>query len=342
MFRQQLNKYVFPAILITTALVSTVSCVNGSPQTPVNNATENNENIIQTRVAKTVHAQATETSVFIAELTSSAPTITPTDVPTNTPTSVPSETPTEAPSSTPSRTPTKTPTATPVKNHIAAFFDKKTEYSANYSKMDSLAWEEDIKLTITGDIDEFINELKKADTTVAIYGTDIFEDKPPNSKVLLTIDRFIRDGGTALLFYDRNWEKVNDLLQDNFGFSVVAEKLAYGEGSLRINESMLPDWLSDYRIGVESKEIWLYSYIVVKDEGGVQRSVKSNETGANRLVFYERSDGRLILFPRIMVCHAWSYGDCAGFIPQDWFENNNIEFFDNEQATKALLRYLEQ
>lgn len=213
--------------------------------------------------------------------------------------------------------------------------------SSDYSKLDALAWTNGIDLRITEDPDEFMEQLHESDVVAVMYGSRTYSRRlmAPNDRVLLSVDTFVRDGGKALLFYDYSWEDSNDLLTDAFDFAVVAETLASGEGHLRFEDSMLPAWLSGMRVGMQSTEIFLNVYLVTQDGEGIQRLLTSSDSGRERMVYYESPSGRLILFPRPVRCETQDHY-CDSTVHIDWFDNQNIDFFDNERAALAVLKYL--
>ncbi len=207
-----------------------------------------------------------------------------------------------------------------------------------FTKLNAVAFANGLDLTIAESEDQFEQLLAEPATAAAIYGSGS-ESRAPSDRALLSLEGFVQDGGRALLFYDGAWTDESKLIQDLFGIAVAGELVAAGEGNLRYPDSALPAWLSGMKLGVEADEIWLTAYLIIPSTEGMQLAARSGETGRDRVVFYEAASGNLIWMPRITQCVAWQYG-CVEADPTDWFDDRNIDFFDNEQAVLALLRYL--
>ncbi len=212
-----------------------------------------------------------------------------------------------------------------------------------FDKLDGLAFANGIDLIIAENEDQFLEQLQNANVVSAIYGSyyntnnDHYE---PSARALVALDAFIRDGGRALLLYDAFWPEQNDLLQELFTVASVYEVLTYTEGSLLLEGKALPTWLSDLRVGVQSDNPALRAYLVAPVSGAEQIFWVSQDTGRDRLVYYQNASGDVIFWARTEACFAWSYDNCAGFQPIDWFDDDNIDYFDNEQAALVMLRFL--
>ncbi len=211
---------------------------------------------------------------------------------------------------------------------------------ASLSKLNGLAFANGIELSIAEDSGAFMEQLQDPQVVAAIYGSDRSRENvyAPSDRILLSIEAFVSDGGHALLMYDRAWVEQTELLQDLFEIAIANETLMYDEGTLRFADSILPPWLQGMRIGVEG-ETWLTAYVLTPNPQGFTGSIISQDSGRERIAYYETSSGSLSFMPRTIRCVGWQYS-CVNYAHGDWLDDRNIDFLDNEEAAIALLRHL--
>lgn len=222
------------------------------------------------------------------------------------------------------------------RNRIVVFVGEDDEYSNHgdpLSKLAGLAFVNGINLSVFPYDDEFLAQLQQPDVAAAIYSA-----VSPNVEVLLALRNLADAGGRVLLIYGAHgdWLDQNKLIQELFNVSIVEEGVKAEPDTLLYPSSMLPAWLRNYRVGVAQNNFVerIFGYLVSPASGGERGYLVSDESGSERLLYYSAPNERVAFWPYI-----WAQGSSI-YVAEYFFDDENIDYFDNEEAALTLLRYL--
>ncbi len=223
------------------------------------------------------------------------------------------------------------------KGRIVAFLISSDSFNAEnagietLSKLVGLGLRDDIAVQTFSDQDKFLAALKDPYVLGALYGG---KGNSPGS--LRALNAFATGGGRVLFFYDGDWMQQNDLLQELFGVSLVAERVKYVKDELIYAPAMLPGWASGLNVGVAQAGQYHYinAYAVSNQELDQTGYLLSDESSKERLLYLSNMPGPVAFFPRPYIFErlANEY--------QYFFDDANIDLFDNQQAAQRMLKFL--
>lgn len=199
------------------------------------------------------------------------------------------------------------------------------------TKLAAVAYANGFKVTIFEDQAAFLADLDKPEVVAAIYGGQVASD--PGLRKLYD---FSQQGGRILLMYDGSWIGSNTALQELFGVSLAAEQIdVQAHSSFYYKTTVLPTWMDAYSVGIPSLENDLTAYfrvfLVVPSTWPGERGTAVGENSNTRLLYYANPTGTVTFWPLPL-------GGDYEFTPL-FFNDGNIDYFDNEAAAMAMLQY---
>jgi len=203
---------------------------------------------------------------------------------------------------------------------------------ANLTKLSAAAYVNGYTVAVIDDQGAFLSELDKSDVAAAIYVGQVASD--PGLRKLYD---FVQEGGRILLMYDGSWLDRNALLQELYGVSLAAEKIEIQtRSSFLYRQSVLPPWLQAYSIGIPSLSNDLTAffrvYLAVPPTWPGERGTAPGENAHARLLYYANPTATVTFWPLPL---GGRYERTPLF-----FNDENIDYFDNEAAAIALLRHM--
>lgn len=225
------------------------------------------------------------------------------------------------------------------KGRIVAFLISADNFSAEnagietLSKLVGFSLKDGIVLQSYSNQDKFLAALNDPDVRAALYSGTGY-----SPGALRALSAFAARGGRVLFFYDGDWLQQNDLLQELFGISLGVERVKYVKDELVYDPVMLPDWASSLDVGIARSGQYHYinAYAVSTLELGQSGYLLSDEGGKERLLYLSTSSGRAAFFPR-----PYTFEQLVNEY-QYFFDDANIELFDNQQAALRMLNSLLQ
>lgn len=228
------------------------------------------------------------------------------------------------------QTPPAHPGATRIIVHVMEHYT--TFGVAELTKFSAVAYVNGFSVTVYDDQAAFLTELDEPDVAAAIYGGQVASD--PGLRKLYD---FVQYGGRILLMYDGSWLERNAALQELFGVSLAAEKIdVQARSSFHYRPTLLPNWLDGYSVGIPSLSNDLIAhfnlYLVVPANWPGERGTLEGENASLRLLYYANPTGTVTFFP-LPLGGAFQWTEL-------FFNDENIDYFDNETAAVAILEYL--
>ena len=202
------------------------------------------------------------------------------------------------------------------------------------TKIDGLAFANDIDLTIfERDKNGFLGEIRQPDVIAAIYAPS----REPDAEILLQLESFVQNGGRVFMMYSHYWSEENSLLQDLYGVSIAEERVSPYDELILYDQDMLPSWMQDARLAAAGccYNSMINGYLIVPGEIGEAKYVRSDKTSEERLVYFSSPDKGITFFPRVIYYPANSDPEDL-----DFFDDDNFDLADNEEATLLMLRFL--
>jgi len=199
------------------------------------------------------------------------------------------------------------------------------------SKLVGLGFRDGVEVQVFSNEEEYLVALDEADVRGALYAGTGY-----SAAALRELSNFANNGGRVLFFYDGDWLQQNDLLQDRFGVSLVIERVKEVKDQLIFDQAMLPDWASGLEVGVSrtGQEQYITAHAISAQDPDQAGYLISDETNKERLLYLSTMDGRVAFFPRTYLfenlINEYQY----------FFDDANIDFYDNEQAARGMLNFL--
>ena len=203
---------------------------------------------------------------------------------------------------------------------------------AELTKFSAAAYVNGFSVTVYDDQAAFLSELDEPDVAAAIYGGQVASD--PGLRKLYD---FVQNGGRIFLMYDGSWLARNAALQELFGVTLAAEKIdIQTRSSFHYRPTLLPSWLDSYSVGIPSLSndlsAYFNLYLVVPTSWPGERGTLVGENASLRLLYYANPTSTVTFFPLPLG------GDFQW--TELFFNDENIDYFDNERAAVAILAYL--
>ncbi len=239
--------------------------------------------------------------------------------------------------------PTSLPTAMPRTRIVlhgieSSLADVSRFVPGHYSKLAALAFTQGYRLDIYRDVEDFIAELSAPDVVAAMY------QSWASPEALVALDAFRKSGGRVLMVYDGAWIRAqNEPLQLLYGVTVAYEPMIAREQTIIYDSGLLPPALRGYQVGMASDavEFRVSGYLVTLNPAQEVGTITSQETGQERTVYLNL--GNVIFLPSVFSYEhdpeqpaAWQQRFWYG----QFYADEQIDYFDNEAAARALLSLL--
>jgi len=199
------------------------------------------------------------------------------------------------------------------------------------SKLVGLGFRDGIDVQTFSNQDEFLAALEEPNVRGALYAGTGY-----SAGALRALSTFAARGGRVIFFYDGDWLQQNDLLQDLFGVSLVIERVKDVKDELVFDPAMLPGWASGLNVGVArtGQDHYITAHAVSSLELEQAGYLLSDETSKERLLYLSTLGGRVAFFPR-----PYTFENLINEY-QYFFDDANIDSFDNELAAQGMLKFL--
>ena len=207
---------------------------------------------------------------------------------------------------------------------------KGTRNPLELGRLEGLAFINGFELIIETDSRNTERYFDGSEDIAAVIYAGYVDNQHENDMAALA--EFVDNGGYVVMMYNERWEEGNDLLQDLFRVSVVAENVQNSDGQFVFPSEMLLPYNQGLQIGIIDEglsRLGISAYLLTPQSGSSE-GYASNDQGEARLVSFANESGNLIFFPGIQ----YNYN------PYHIFEDEFIEQFDNEAAMIALFNYL--
>jgi len=230
----------------------------------------------------------------------------------------------------PTESPAKEVTPTPIIRSRVVFYQASD--NVKFTELVSAAAVEGIEITMVSTRESFLTEIVKPDVVLVIYPSDSWNNIEED---LREISFFVEDGGRALLLYNSLWARQSSVFEEYFGVSILKERVINTGGRFYL-EFTLPDFLENLKVYVEGTA-WILgnAYLETDLQDGKENYLEGRFSGEERLVFFSSPD-KSVTFLLAVVANDLGSSEFS----YTFFDDNAIEYGDNETAALLLLNYL--